>query len=196
MASSVDIYNMALQEVGAKRVSTISDESKGAQAIFAIWDGARDSVLSEFKWNFAIEQAELVKTTDPEFGYECAYTLPADCLKVLEMSPAGYKYRVAGATFETDLDSALGTGYEVKVEYIKQITDTTLWSPLFVTALSLYIAKSICIAMTGRANIAGFLENKYAAAISKAQGNDWQQDNELAPGQPDPARKTWFESMS
>ena len=187
MSAQVDVYNIALQAVGAKRVATISDSTKGALAITAIWDEAVASQLSMFAWNFALKQAELVATTDPTFGYECAYTLPADCLKVLKMSNASYKYRIFGATLETDLDSSLGDGYEVEIEYIKSVTDVTLWPSLFVNVVGLYLAKEICISMTGHANRAQMLEQRYQVAVAMAQANDWQQDNELYPGQTEPS---------
>lgn len=177
--TAVDIYNLALQEVGAKRVDAITDSTKGAEVITVYWDFIRDELLSKFPWNFAIEQDELVQTDDPLFGYENAYTLPTDCLKVLKMSLEGYDYRIAGGTLEIDLDYAdLGEGYEVEIEYIKQVTDPDDWSPGFRKCMALALAAAIAVPMTSKRTLAELMEQKFQVAFAEATGIDWNQDNE------------------
>ena len=178
MASKVDIYNLALQRIGAKRITSIDDDSKGAKAITAIWDEVLRRELAFYPWNFALKQAELAQlSTDPVFGFDKAYQLPADCLTVRKMSNDDYEYRVAGRTLETDLDSSYGDGYEVQIEYIALEEDTTVWSSLFVDLMSLALAKDIAVAMVGKKSTADELRGEYELARERAMYVDVHQDN-------------------
>jgi hypothetical protein len=57
--TSVDIANRALQHVGAKRITSLSDDSKNAAAVSFVYPKLRRAELRRNVWRFAIRKAAL-----------------------------------------------------------------------------------------------------------------------------------------
>lgn len=86
MASAVSICNNALVKVGATRIIALSDDTKQARTLAAIFDVKRDAELAANPWTFAIKRALLpASATPPAFGWSFAYPLPSDYLALVEV---------------------------------------------------------------------------------------------------------------
>lgn len=86
MASQTDICNQALTKIGAERILAITDDTKSARSLSAIWSVKRDAELAAQPWTFAITRAQLpASATAPLFGWNYAYPLPADYLAMVEV---------------------------------------------------------------------------------------------------------------
>jgi hypothetical protein len=156
MASQVDVFNRALTKLGAARITSISDASKSARVMAATYDTVRKSELSKRYWNFALARTSLPALgTDPAWGFARQFQLPNDYLKLVQVNdiyvaPGLADYRqsddspwaIEGQAILTDFDAPL------KVRYIRDITDTGLWHPLFVELMASKLAYEACYEIT------------------------------------------------
>lgn len=87
MASQVDVCNQALIKIGAGRISSLSDGTKQADLLNAIWSIKRDAELAAHPWTFAIKRVNLpASATAPEgTDWSRAYPLPADYLSMVQV---------------------------------------------------------------------------------------------------------------
>ena len=136
MASKTDIVNMALRILGAARVTIITEASEQARIARDVWDIVSDDVLVDHNWNFATRRATLAQDAeDPEFGYDNQWVLPVNpyCLRVVRMANINDEYKVEGRLL-------LNNDSEAQIIYIARITDTTEFSPKFISALASRLA--------------------------------------------------------
>lgn len=184
MVSAVDICNRALLKIHARQISRLDppEDTEESQACFTVYSQLRDEVLRAHPWNFAVKLGTLNKlATGPDFDYNYAYQLPADCLRVLKLEAEKYRnrYKIIGDQLHTDLDG-------VKIKYTKRETDTTLYDPLFVSALATRIAMELAYALAGSAERTQQLQSEYERILREAKRRDGQE------GTPDPVTAQTF----
>lgn len=143
MASKSEIANRMLSKIGDARVSNVeTDSSERAQIInsgFELW---RDELLCSYPWNFAIKRTQLAKDgTAPAWGYNNRYQLPSDYLHILEIK-GDPDYRIEDGYILTD------EGAPLKIKYVRRITSTGEFHPLFSEALASHGAIEICEKLT------------------------------------------------
>jgi hypothetical protein len=142
MSSNVAIANNALLELGADRITSLDQDTEPARIVKHVFDQERDGLLEEHPWNFALARAELALLgEDPEYGFEHAFQLPADCLRILDLENAGVNYRVEAGKLLCDQGQA-------KVRYIRRVTSPRDMPPTFRAALSARIAAKIVTKLT------------------------------------------------
>ncbi len=143
--SETSIANAALTLLGERRVNSLDESSKTAKILKERFDEVRDEVLRGHPWNFATKRASLAaNATSPEWGFDNAFDLPTDCLRVLELeNPAKYPYRIEGRQIVTDL------GTPLNLEYTSQITDPTMMDVMFRQAFAAALAADVAEAITG-----------------------------------------------
>ena len=84
MPAEVDCLNDALSQLGAATITDIADGSTNANHCLRLYPALRDGLLRSAHWNFAMTRVELAQdVTPPLFEFSYAYTLPADCLKLV-----------------------------------------------------------------------------------------------------------------
>jgi hypothetical protein len=149
MASKTQIANRALSKVGEQRVSNVdTDNVKAAKVISSMWDIIRDAMLTAYPWNFAVTRTQLAKdATSPAWGYQNRYALPSDFLSLLEV-----RYN---SEYTIETDSVTGGLYiltdedaPLYIKYIKRVTNTGEFDPLFVEALATRLAFEACEELT------------------------------------------------
>jgi|TARA_R110000803_G_scaffold50766_2_gene105232 hypothetical protein len=148
MASAVDICNLALQRLGSKSISSLTEDSTSGRACNRIYEHARDSELRAHPWSFARSRATLAaEATDPDFGYSKQYPLPSDCLRILPNDGSNTvsrqdDWQIEGRKILTDDTSP------IYLVYIKQVTDENDFDSLFTELLISRIAMDIAEAVT------------------------------------------------
>lgn len=170
MATQVQIYNIALRSIGAAQLTATTDDVESARILNDIYEHIRDEVLAAHPWNFAIiYSASLTIDTaaEPEFGYDYAYDLPSDCLRVIKMS-VDEPFKKVGQHLYTDES-------EVYIEYISQVSTTTLFSPLFVTTLAARLAAEVAYPLSNSTDLAGAKYNEYLNKLKLARSVDAQE---------------------
>ena len=147
MASVVEIYNRALQKLGAKRVTSVDENSNAAQELNGAYPVIRDAALEEHRWSFAIERATLAADAPtPTWGRDNAFSWPSDCLKIIPPYPEdddiGRDWVIEGRKIITDYSAPL------YIRYIKQVTDPNQMTPLFREYLATKLAFELCEKLT------------------------------------------------
>jgi hypothetical protein len=155
MASQVDVCNRALIKLGAGQITSITDNNKQARTLSALWDTVRKAELAKRFWNFALQRTSLpALSTTPNWGYGYAYQLPVDFLKLAQVNdvfiaPGLQDYRnqddspyaIEGDQILTDF------GAPLKIRYVMDVTDSSLFDPLFAEALASRMAYEACYAI-------------------------------------------------
>lgn len=150
MASKTEIGNRTLSKLGQPRVSNIdTTNTKGARTISDMWDIVRDAMLRSYPWNFAIKRTDLAPDTDaPSFGWDNAYSVPVDCLSLIEVldgaddTMPSDQYRFEGGKILSN------TADIIYIRYIAQITTTGSWDALFTEAFASRLAYEGCEQIT------------------------------------------------
>lgn len=149
MASAVDICNLALSHLGDEAaVSAISPPDGSVQAAHCarFYPIARDACLEVHAWNFATRRIAPANVASAvPSSWQFAYTQPAECLRVLNVWGEEYAEDDKGYDFVVESNATQGTMIYTNAEsatlrYIVRVTDTTKFSPLYVTALSYLLA--------------------------------------------------------
>lgn len=168
MASEVQICNRALQKLGAKRITSLSQDSVNARACNVAFTDVRDAEYRKHSWNFAIERASLAAdSSDPAWGRAKSYTLPSDFIRLLPPYPEDnlndLDWQIEGNKILTD-DSA-----PLYVRYIKRVTDPNLMDSLFREALACKLAIELCEEITQSNTKKESLKADYMDAIREAK---------------------------
>ncbi len=173
MASKIEICNLALILIGAKPILSLDEQSKPARIFREIWDIARDEVLRDHPWNFAIKRARLSRLADnPTFEYSCAYQLPSDCLRVLQMGEVedGLIWEVEGRTVVTNEATC-------QIRYISEVVDTGVFDAKFAAAFAAKLASYAAYPITASSSLTERMTNLYVSVLSGATGADGQEQS-------------------
>ncbi len=175
MASPVDIANGALIKLGAESIIALSEDNERARACNAAWPIVRAEVLRAHTWNAAVERATLAATTDTingstSFGFDTAYNLPADCLRVLEVD-SYYDWRVEGRQILTDGNSTL------HILYSKDETDSEQYDPMLVSVMISRLAAEIAYRITDSATMRDRMWEEYRRQLLEAAAADAQEQS-------------------
>ena len=77
MASVVGICNIALNNIGDEKISSLSDNNDRARACDLRYEDVRDAVLRAHPWNCATTRVELAQSTDtPVWGSATSMPFP------------------------------------------------------------------------------------------------------------------------
>lgn len=158
--SKVTIANMALSNIGARStISSFLENSAEASNVNLWYEYCRLQTLQSYNWAFARKRVSLVVSDEDADGvqWQFRYLLPDDCVAVrllenpigkrgkavpydIELSPLGVKSLV------TNLEEAVAI-------YTSNVSDVTIFSPLFIDTLACCIGWRIAFPITGDRNI-------------------------------------------
>lgn len=130
--SEVQICNLALMKFGNLSISTISaPTNKEERACAVFYPLLRDQLTYSAPWNFAMTRADISAqlASTPPFGFDYAYTLPTDCLRVWEFYGYTAEWVVESGQLLTDAEE------EIYIRYIRKVTETAYFSPSYVNCL-------------------------------------------------------------
>jgi hypothetical protein len=145
--SDVSIANLALQKLGASRISLLSDASVNAREVNACYEMLRNIEMSRYKWNFAKKRVTLAPSaTEPAFNYTYAFVLPTDCLIIIKPARLGLDWQIEN--HGGDVAILTNDGDTLYLRYIALVTDPTKYHPLFVEMLACKIAWHCCEKLT------------------------------------------------
>ena len=174
--SSVEICNSALIKLGARRISALSDDTKPAKLCNEQYDKLRKSVLRAHPWNFAVARKSLAKTANtPSFEFDNEFALGSDVLRVLSTN------LLLDEDWQIEVNASSGAKVlvtnsdSVKIKYIKNITDTTIFSPDFEEALALRIASDLAYGLTQSRTLQNDMWNAFRLLVSEARSYDAQE---------------------
>ena len=176
MASIVDICNGSLNQLGATTIVSLTEDSKNGRLCNARFTQIRDSVFRSHPWNCLQKRVELAAdTTSPAWGFKFAYTLPADCLRLLRILDYDSNYKVEGRKILSNTSS-------MKILYIGRVTDPNEYDELLRETLSAALGADIAFAVTSNNQTATNMYNlfqdklKDARFVDSTEGQNIDQD--------------------
>ena len=176
MASTVDICNGALNQLGATTILSLTEDSKNARLCNSRFTQVRDAVFRSHPWNCLQKRVELAADTDaPAWGFSYAYTLPADCLRLLRILDYDSNYKVEGRKILSNTSS-------MKILYIGRVTDPNEYDELLRETLSAALGADIAFAVTSNNQTATNMYNlfqdklKDARFVDSTEGQNVDQD--------------------
>ena len=179
MASVVQICNSALNQLGASSITALTDDSKNARLCNERYTTVRDAVFRSHPWNCLVKRIQLAQDTDtPPWGFTYQYTLPSDCLRVLQIKDYNSDYKIEGRKLLIDES-------DVYLIYLAQITDVNELDVLLRETISANLAQDIAYAITANLQVSKLMAEKYQAKLSEARHADssegYNTNPELAP---------------
>lgn len=177
MSSQVAICNMALIKLGAQQIIAITENTKAARLLNGMFDIQRDAELRKRRWSFSIARAQLAAdVADPVFGYSAQYTMPVDCLRLIQVGdylpggdqveylnmPDSEPYRIEGRKILYRDEGPLN------IRYIKRIEDTSQWDSAFVEAFACRLAWQLAEPLTADAGKKQAAWQEYTEAVREA----------------------------
>lgn len=187
MADETDLLNDALGQFGATTITSISDGSINANHCLRFYPSLRRALLRAHHWNFALKWVQLAQdVTPPTAGFAYAYTLPADCLKVVNYggtapttSAIALVYPDSGIRVITrykiegrKLVSNDGTVY---IQYLRDVTNPDEWDGLFYQLVATWLASKLCMAIAKDAKLSFALFQQAQAMLMTATAVDGQE---------------------
>lgn len=199
----ITVVNLALAHVGASAYIQNLDTDASNEAIIArnFYYTCRDEVLCEFAWPFATKFAQLaqVGAQYPTSEWTYTYRYPSDCLMIRRIcSGIRTDNRQSRVTYKIGSDAQgllIYTDWQAQaqstanppspalipdIEYTYRAYNPTLWSPLFIQALSFKLAYFMApqLAKGDSMNVAAKMMAGYKEAMSSAKA---QAANEEQP---------------
>ena len=180
MASTVDICNGALNQLGATTILSLTEDSKNARLCNSRYTQVRDAVFRSHPWNCLQKRIELaVDTTAPAWGFSFAYTLPSDCLRLLRILDYESNYKVEGRKILSNTSS-------MRILYIARVTDPNEYDELLRETLSAALGADIAFGITSNnqtsQNMYQLFQDKLRDArfVDSTEGQNIEQDLGMA----------------
>ncbi len=168
MASDVEIANRALQHLGAKRIVSLDEDSRNAQAINTAYEPTKLAELRKHPWCFATARAELAaNSTAPIFTRTNSFPLPADFVRLLPPDPEDVTnwqdWIIEGRNIITN-DSA-----PLYIRYVYDVTDPNEMDALFREAFAAKLAENLCEEITQSNSKKADIKDTYKDIIADAK---------------------------
>tara|TARA_B100000029_G_scaffold402955_1_gene402600 strand:- start:1929 stop:2510 length:582 start_codon:yes stop_codon:yes gene_type:complete len=179
MASVVQICNSALNQLGASSITALTEDSKNARICNERYETVRDAVYRSHPWNCLVKRVQLAQDSDtPAWGFSYQYTLPSDCLRVLQIKDYNSDYKIEGRKLLIEES-------EVYLIYLAMESDVNQLDVLLRETISACLAQDIAYAITSNLQVAKLMAEKYQAKLSEARHTDasegYNTDPNLAP---------------
>ena len=163
MASVVDICNGALNQLGATTILSLTEDSKNARLCNSRYTQVRDALFRSHPWNCLQKRVQIAAdTTAPAWGFTYAYTLPADCLRLLKILDYDSNYKVEGRKILSNTSS-------MKILYVGRVTDPNEYDELLRETLSSSLGADIAFGVTSNNQTATNMYNLFQEKLRDAR---------------------------
>ena len=178
MPSETQLCNMALMKCAAKPlIASLTEDSENARLCNTFYGAVRDAMLRSHPWNCAIERKTITALSDaPDSDYDYQYQLPTNpyCLRILQVGTLRQQpiaWKVEGRRLLTNEGSP-------SIVYVKRITDTNEFDPMFIDALVIKLAIKIAMPLTESASIMdGLIKELEGISLPEARSIDGQESS-------------------
>lgn len=171
--SDIGLCARALIKIGAAPITSFEDGTSQSEIAGALYEPARDALLSAYAWSFATGQVELNRlSTSPTADYTYAYQLPNNFLRALSAGGKtrgrGLHYRISGGELHTNSP-------EVVLTYIYQ-PEEEAFPPYFAQVLITKLAAEFTIPVTENTSRSEVMRSQAENEYRRARQIDAQQD--------------------
>ena len=155
MASIVDMCNSALNLLGASNISSLTEDNKNARLCNQRFSSLRDRVFRSHNWNCLITRVQLAQdSTAPVVEYAYAYTIPANCLRVLAIHNGTTDSIKSNLDYKVEGRKILTGESTVYLIYIAVDTDPNTYDTYLREAIIHQLAADLCYAITNNSTLA------------------------------------------
>lgn len=192
----IAVYNAALYHLGEQRLSSLTEGREARRVLDDIWGPNGEivaSALAVAEWNFAARSVKMTPETDveTEFGFENAYALPIDYVRLMAISASdrfdqpltAHQYVEEGGYWLSSVDPLF-------VRYVSKDDsrgmDSGKWTEVFRDYLSALIAHRACERLTKDVN----LQLKVDARMNEYEARAISTNN-MSNGVKFPPRGSW-----
>jgi hypothetical protein len=163
MASVVEIANSALNMLGANNINSLTEDSKPARVINQRYAPVRDAVFRAHPWNCLIKRQALAADTEaPAFEFATAFSLPGDCLRVLQTEYLDTIFRVEGRKILSDES-------DINILYISRVEDPNEYDTLLIDTIATKLAAEIAYPLVASNTLSTNLFVIYEKKLSEAR---------------------------
>jgi hypothetical protein len=180
MASIVGICNGALNQLGATTILSLTEDSKNARLCNSRYTQVRDALFRTHPWNCLQKRIQIAAdSTAPAWGFTYAYTLPADCLRLLKILDYDSNYKVEGRKVLSNTET-------MKILYVARVTDPNEYDELLRETLSASLSADIAFAVTSNNTTSQNMYQLYqeklkdARFVDSTEGQNVDQDLGMA----------------
>lgn len=173
MATAVSICSNALLLLGDSPINSLEEGSERARLASNLWPDARDFVLRSHPWNCAVKRVTLNPlAAAPDFDYRCAFLLPGDWLRTLQLGRSGEmpEYRIEGRTI-------LMNENVCRLRYIWRNENPATWDAMLVHAMTMVMKALFAYPITQAGSITQLSEAILAPILKQARAVDGQEDD-------------------
>lgn len=180
MASTVDIWNLALTDVGGSFVVDVLQNSTEADLCRLHYPYALDFILESKDWNFATKRLEIAESSEiePVAGYTSSFKIPSDALRVMEVW-ANKRINMNSRFATNNLQWAqegeyisADTSDQVWVKYMERVEDPNRFTSSFIAALAKYLSYRLAIPIAANRQLKADLIGEYQLLLDIAASND------------------------
>ena len=180
MASVVEICNGSLNQLGATTILSLTEDSKNARLCNSRYTQVRDALFRTHPWNCLQKRIQIAAdSTAPAWGFTYAYTLPADCLRLLKILDYDSNYKVEGRKVLSNTET-------MKILYVARVTDPNEYDELLRETLSASLSADIAFAVTSNNTTSQNMYQLYqeklkdARFVDSTEGQNVDQDLGMA----------------
>lgn len=174
MASVVEICNLALSNIRAGSINSLTEGSIQAQQCALKYPILRDRCLKEIPWQFNRKIRALASVTTEVFNWAYAYSYPVDCLKIhrlvgsheevssttsgithrrldeIQLSERDLRQQIPYEVFNFDNVKVIGSNNtDLRIDFAAKVEDPNIFSDDFIMALSHLLASEVAIPIVG-----------------------------------------------
>lgn len=170
--STIDIYNLALGELGGDQLSSVQspqEDSDVARLCGLFYPQALRVTLEARNWRFARKTEEMAYLGEGDIDYPFRFALPADCINPVRIAgfpedrPAHWKLH--GREIWTPVNPA-------SLEYVRSVDDASLFPAYFVEALKYALAEKLAIGRRNEDGLRQSMKASFLEALGVAEVRD------------------------
>lgn len=191
MDSKIQIYNMALGNLGMQKIFSTDTDDPRYKACELFYTEALEDTYAEHAWGFANVKEQFALVTATVVGWSYVYAYPPKAAQVHNVfSAANVDYKEEQdfeVVFLPDQNKKVVCSNEQSAyqEYTYKVADTTLFSPKFVVALAFKLAALMAQTLTTDIGIVQAMQQNAALIIGEAK----RLDSNEKPRQPKQTNK-------
>lgn len=174
--SKTEIQNSALVKIGEATISSDAQTGKAPATLKRQYPLQRRYLIRRYRWNFAMRRVSLAPEAEaPAFGFESKFLLPPLCLRVVGLYDAGEPLRNYTSTkdsFKVEGRMVHANGSEIKIFYLEDVTNTTLFDPMFDEALAWLLASDVAFDISAGTDVVKMTRQGFLQAITDAKRAD------------------------
>lgn len=174
MASSVEICNMALGELGVSEIQALGEDTPQGKKCELYYDRVIKEVLRTHEWSFATVNTTLrhhVEKPPPDWIYK--FEFPADCERVIKLFSGDDSDEIP-AEYELQLlDDKSGVvllcdSNDIALRYVTSDIPSAMFDSGFLDAVVWRLAEKLAVPLTRKADLRSNALQMYRVSLAAA----------------------------